>query len=380
MLCRAHRGSPTTNLKNCYFCVYFLIRSTLWHDWPLLLLQSIYIISVCSSNQKISAVNRQTKNRPAYTLCLHRQSNRPAFCCPSWGQHHSTWTRWEECTWPAKKREWCESKLPHVFNDFGLFGCKMLHCGITNGDDMHSPAGRVCEKGNRGMPHVACLATRPLEMAVLVDGPYNFRRHFSIASEQAPSWPLSLSCLESSEYIWIVSWHGIALRTVSGVNRYQWLRGIRRHEHELGIDQSYWEWAELFLERAHCRTRARTFRLAITNISTPSSNCAWDAQGLPTIAAILGTRNQKTEVNEIRSCRPEGMKISCWMLWRSRKYARVLLGLGIVNVRSSNVLTSIENLDLKLLPVSGRKIGSKSQNKLKARLEKLLKIQSRQVP
>lgn len=56
------------------------------------------------------------------------------------------------------------------------------------------------------------------------------------------------------------------------------------------------------------------------------------------------------------------------------------LGLGIVNVRSSNVLTCIENLDLKLLPVSGRKMGSKSQNKVEARLEKLLKIQSRQVP
>ena len=185
------------------------------------------LISVCSSNQKISAVNRLKTDQLALYANIDNPI-RPAFCRPSWGQHHSTWTLWDECTWPAKKGEWCETKLPCV--DFGLFGCKMLHCGITNGDDMHSPAGSVCEKGKR-MPHVACLATRPREMAVLVDGPYNFRRHFSIASEpQAPSWTISLSCLESSElnisyiyilykYIWIISWHGIALRTVSGVHR-----------------------------------------------------------------------------------------------------------------------------------------------------------------
>lgn len=64
VLCGAHSGSPT-NLKNCVFCFYFLIPSAPCHDWSLLLLQS----NICLLLKSEDISSKQTKNRPACTLC-----------------------------------------------------------------------------------------------------------------------------------------------------------------------------------------------------------------------------------------------------------------------------------------------------------------------
>lgn len=264
----------------------------------------------------------------------------------------------------------------------------MLHCGITNGDDMHSPAGSVCEKGKR-MPHVACLATRPREMAVLVDGPYNFRRHFSIASEpQAPSWTISLSCLESSElnisykYIYI---YQSELSVGMGL-LFELFRVSIGISDCVGFVDS-WAWA---------RHRSKLSGMG----GAISGTCSLSDWGTdvpfgnhkhinPFLQLCLRRAGAARDCYNFRNKKQEGqgsMKFNHAdpREWRFRmktyEVCKSFLGLGIVNVRSSNVLTCIENLDLKLLPVSRRKIGSKSQNKVEARLEKLLKIQSRQVP